>query len=212
MSREPVDSRKIREPRQRRRTAPWLLGTLVLSLLSLLVALQVFSLYQIVPTETASDTLLLYALSSLNFIAFIVFAFIFVRSLLKLRRERRERRLGSKIKTRLVVYFISLSLLPITAMAVFSFLFLNRSLERWFGKLPEEVMAEARQLQEDMVKHQTQSARDAANMIALMLRERPELETQSVLAAVIERGNLSAIEIVTPRGEVLLRSTAKLSS
>lgn len=212
MSREPIESGgKLREPRQRRRTAPWLLGTLVLSLLSLLVALQVFGLYQIVPTETASDTLLLYALSSLNFIAFIVFAFIFVRSLLKLRRERRERRLGSKIKTRLVVYFISLSLLPITAMAVFSFLFLNRSLERWFGKLPEEVMAEARQLQEDMVRHQTQSVRDSATMIALMLRESPELETQRVLAGLIEKGNLAAIELVTPRGEVLLKSTAQLS-
>ncbi|HEX8175461.1 MAG TPA: ATP-binding protein [Pyrinomonadaceae bacterium] len=208
---EPVDNGKIREDRQRRRTAPWLLGTLVLSLLSLLVALQVFSLYQIVPTETASETLLLYALSSLNFIAFIVFAFIFVRSLLKLRRERRERRLGSKIKTRLVVYFISLSLLPITAMAVFSFLFLNRSLERWFGRLPEEVMAEARQLQEDVVKHQTQSVRESAAMMALMLRESPELETEQVLAGLVEKGNLSAIELVTPRGELLLKSTAKLS-
>ncbi|HKS30652.1 MAG TPA: ATP-binding protein [Pyrinomonadaceae bacterium] len=201
----------MRETRQRRRTTPWLLGTLVLSLLSLLVALQVFSLYQVVPTETASDTLLLYALSTLNFIAFIVFAFIFVRSLLKLRRERRERRLGSKIKTRLVVYFISLSLLPITAMAVFSFLFLNRSLERWFGRLPEEVMAEARQLQLDSVKHQTQAVRDSASMMALMLRERPELETERVLAGLIEKGNLSAIELVTPRGEVLLKSTARLS-
>jgi two-component system nitrogen regulation sensor histidine kinase NtrY len=211
MSREPSESRKLREPKQRRRTTPWLLGTLVLSLLSLLVALQVFGLYQIVPTETASDTLLLYALSTLNFIAFIVFAFIFVRSLLKLRRERRERRLGSKIKTRLVVYFISLSLLPITAMAVFSFLFLNRSLERWFGKLPEEVMAEARQLQEDVVKHQTQSLRDSAAMIALMLREKPELETERTLSELIEKGNLAAIEIVGPRGDVLMKSTAKLS-
>jgi two-component system, NtrC family, nitrogen regulation sensor histidine kinase NtrY len=208
---QPENSGNLREPKRRRRTAPWLLGTLVLSLLSLLVALQVFGLYQVVPTETASDTLLLYALSSLNFIAFIVFAFIFVRSLLKLRRERRERRLGSKIKTRLVVYFISLSLLPITAMAVFSFLFLNRSLERWFGKLPEEVMAEARQLQEDVVRQQTQALRDAANMIALALREKPELESEQVLAGLLEKGNLDAIEIVTPQGEVLMKSTASLS-
>jgi two-component system, NtrC family, nitrogen regulation sensor histidine kinase NtrY len=214
MSQQPPENgKKLRASAtlRRRRTAPWLLGTLVLSLLSVLVALQVFGLYQIVPTETAQDTLLLYALSTLNFIAFIVFAFIFVRSLLKLRRERRERRLGSKIKTRLVVYFISLSLLPITAMAVFSFLFLNRSLERWFGKLPEEVMAEARQLQEDVVKYQTQSLRDAVNMMALMLRERPELETERTLAGLIQKGNLAAIEIVTPQGAVLMRSTATLS-
>src|SRR5215210_2547083 len=139
---------------QRSRTAPWLLGGLVLFLLAVLVALQVFGLWAVFPPDTASDTLLLYALSSLNFVAFIVFTFILVRSLLKLRRERRERRLGSKIKTRLLVYFISLSLLPITAMAVFSFLFVHRSLERWFGKLPEEVMAEARQLQEEFVRNQ----------------------------------------------------------
>ena len=201
----------MREVRPRRRTAPWLLGTLVLSLLSVLVALQVFGLWSVVPTDTASDTLLLYALSSLNFVAFIVFAFIFVRSLLKLRRERRERRLGSKIKTRLVVYFISLSLLPITAMAVFSYLFLNRSLERWFGKLPEEVIAEATRLQEDVIKTQTQNLRDSSALMALLLRDKPETEIERALPGLVEKGNLAGIEIVTPRGEVLMKSTARLS-
>lgn len=211
MSQQTVENgKKLREARPRRRTAPWLLGTLVLSLLSVLVALQVFGLWSVVPTDTASDTLLLYALSSLNFVAFIVFAFIFVRSLLKLRRERRERRLGSKIKTRLVVYFISLSLLPITAMAVFSYLFLNRSLERWFGKLPEEVIAEARRLQEDVVKSQTQNLRDTAATTALLLRDKPEAETERLLPDLIEKGNLSAIEIVSPQGQVLMKATAKL--
>jgi two-component system nitrogen regulation sensor histidine kinase NtrY len=205
------NGKRLREARPRRRTAPWLLGTLVLSLLSVLVALQVFGLWSVVPTDTASDTLLLYALSSLNFVAFIVFAFIFVRSLLKLRRERRERRLGSKIKTRLVVYFISLSLLPITAMAVFSYLFLNRSLERWFGKLPEEVISEARRLQEDVVKSQAQTLRDTAATMALLLRDKPEAETDRMLPGLIEKGNLAAIEIVSPQGSVLMKATTKLS-
>jgi nitrogen fixation/metabolism regulation signal transduction histidine kinase len=126
-------------PKPKRRSAPWLLGSLVLSLLFVLVALQVFGLWEVFTPDTASDTLLLYALSSLNFVAFIVFAFIFVRNLLKLRRERRAHELGSKIKTRLVVYFITVSLLPITVMALFSYFFLNRSLEKWFGRLPEVV-------------------------------------------------------------------------
>ena len=50
---------------------------------------QLFNLGPLVPTETGSDTLLLYALSSLNFAAFVVFSFILLRSLLRLRRERR---------------------------------------------------------------------------------------------------------------------------
>src|SRR5438105_9506443 len=115
---------------------PWFLGGVVFILLMLIVAQQLFNLWSVVPSDTGADTLLLYALSSLNFAAFIVFSFILLRSVLKLRRERRERQLGSKIKTRLLVYFITLTLLPITAMAAFSYLFLNRSLEKWFNNFP----------------------------------------------------------------------------
>src|ERR687893_629353 len=99
------DREASKEVAPRRRTAPWLLGGLVLFLLAVLVAMQAFGLWAVFTPDTASDTLLLYALSSLNFVAFIVFTFILVRSLLKLRGERRARRLGSKIKTRLVFYF-----------------------------------------------------------------------------------------------------------
>src|ERR1044072_9958866 len=118
----------------RRRGAPWLFGGLVLLLLSVLVTLQVFGLWEVFTPDTASDTLLIYALSTLNFVAFFLFSFILIRSLLKLRRERRERQLGSKIKTRLVVYFIAVSLLSITAMAVFSYMFFNRTLDKWVRK------------------------------------------------------------------------------
>ena len=76
------------EPGQRRRSAPWILGGTVLLLLAIIVAQQAFNLWAVVPPDTGSDTLLLYALSSLNFAAFIVFTFILVRSVLKLRSRR----------------------------------------------------------------------------------------------------------------------------
>ncbi|HEX8137243.1 MAG TPA: ATP-binding protein [Pyrinomonadaceae bacterium] len=190
----------------RRRTAPWLLGSLVLLLLSTLVALQAFGLWTVVPPDTASDTLLLYALSSLNFAAFIVFTFIFVRSLLKLRRERRERQLGSKIKTRLIVYFISVSLLPITAMAVFSYLFLNRSIEKWFYRLPEDVVKEAREVQHRATLDQSRSLRETANMLALMIEDEPRLMSEPVLSRLVENGRLAAIEVVASDGTIIAKS------
>src|SRR5918992_5869290 len=52
--------------RPRRRGAPWLLGGLVLALLFVLVALQVFGLWEFITPDTAADTLLVYALSTLN--------------------------------------------------------------------------------------------------------------------------------------------------
>ena len=98
----------------------WLLGTIVVVLLALIAAQGLFNLWAFVPAETGADTLLLYALSTLNFVAFFVFTFILLRSLLRLRRERHARQPGSRIQTRLLVYFIGLSLLPITAMAAFA--------------------------------------------------------------------------------------------
>jgi two-component system nitrogen regulation sensor histidine kinase NtrY len=153
----------------RRRGAPWLLGGLVLSLLFVLIALQVFGLWEVFTPDTAADTLLLYALSSLNFVAFIVFAFIFVRNLLKLRRERRAHELGSKIKTRLVVYFITVSLLPITVMALFSYFFLNRSLEKWFGRLPEDVQRVARDAQREDMDEQLRHLSEQLALVAKQL-------------------------------------------
>src|SRR5215471_11992641 len=103
---KPISSDDEAKGGQKRRSAPWLLGGLVLLFLAIIVAQQPFNLWALVPPDTAGDTVGLYALSTLNFVAFVVFSFIFVRNLVKLRRERRERALGSKIKTRLVIYFI----------------------------------------------------------------------------------------------------------
>src|SRR5918999_4856911 len=147
-------------PQPRRRGAPWLFGGLTLLLLTVLVSLQLFGLWEIFTPDTAPDALLLYALSTLNFVAFFLFSFIFIRSLLKLRRERRERQLGSKLKTRMIVYFIAVSLLPITAMALFSYMFFNRSLEKWFGSLPQDVVRQAREAQEESARRQAERLRE----------------------------------------------------
>ncbi|HEX8709071.1 MAG TPA: ATP-binding protein [Pyrinomonadaceae bacterium] len=198
------------DARPRRRSAPWLLGGLVLFLLFVLVALQAFGLWAVVPVDATADTLLLYALSSLNFAAFIVFSFILVRSLLKLRRERRERQLGSKLKTRLVVSFISLSLLPITAMALFSYLFFNRTLEKWFYRLPEGVIREATEIERQAIADQSRSLREAAAMLATLLEEHPETIQERTLARVIESGGLAAIEVIGADGRLLARSEARI--
>mgnify|MGYP001770884703 FL=1 len=149
--------------------------------------------------DTASETLLLYALSTLNFIAFIIFSFIFVRNLLKLRQERRERQLGSKIKTRLVVYFIAVSLLPITAMAVFSYIFLNRSLEKWFSRLPEDVVNEARLAQQTDAQQALDRLREATALAALAVDQAASDDELARLASV---ATLDGMALITSEGQV----------
>jgi two-component system nitrogen regulation sensor histidine kinase NtrY len=210
MRNQQPDSSETSPPKlaRRRRIFIWVLGLIVFVLLSVIVSQQLW-LWTIIPTDSASDTLLLYALSTLNFVAFVIFSFIFARNLLKLRRERRERQLGSKIKTRLLVYFIAISFLPIIAMATFSYLFLNRSLEKWFGRLPARVVNEVHREAADA---QTRNLHETAALLAAVLHPLSSTERQQTLDRVVASRQLSAAEIVDSNGQVLVKSIAPLTS
>ena len=182
--------------RRRRRILLWVLGTTVVLLLAIIVSQQLW-LWTVVRPDTPADALMLYALSTLNFVAFVVFLFIFVRNLLKLRRERKERQLGSKVKTRLLVYFISISFLPITAMAVFSYLFLNRSLEKWFNPFPDEIVQQATEVKRLTLSSQDQTLRDTASLLVLLLSKQTPEERQATMQQVVNSGQLVRIEIAT---------------
>jgi PAS domain S-box-containing protein len=195
--------------RRRRRALLWVLGVTVVLLLAIIVSQQLW-LWTVIRPDTASDTLVLYALSTLNFVAFVVFLFIFVRNLLKLRRERKERQLGSKVKTRLLVYFISISFLPITAMAAFSYLFLNRSLEKWFNPLPEEILQQAQRVQRETLERDERTLRDNASLLVVLLNKQAPEDRQATLNEVVASGQLASVEIVGSDGTVVMQSRSNL--
>ncbi|HVI72673.1 MAG TPA: ATP-binding protein [Pyrinomonadaceae bacterium] len=197
--------------RRRRRVLLWVLGGTVLLLLAIIVSQQLW-LWTVVRPDTASDALVLYALSTLNFVAFVVFLFIFVRNLLKLRRERKERQLGSKVKTRLLVYFISISFLPISAMAAFSYLFLNRSLEKWFNPFPDEIAQQAAEVKRLTLLSQDQALRDTASLLVMLFNAQKPEERQSTMQQVVNSGQLVRVETVSRDGAVVVAQNPNLSS
>src|SRR6185369_14744489 len=197
--------------RRRRRMLLWVLGATVLLLLAIIVSQQLW-LWTVVRPDTPADALVLYALSTLNFVAFVVFLFIFVRNLLKLRRERRERQLGSKVKTRLLVYFISISFLPITAMAFFSYLFLNRSLEKWFNPFPDEIVQQATEVKRLTLSSQDQTLRDTASLLVMLLNGQSPEERVATMDQIVNSGQLVGIEIIRNDGVVETQSRAPLSA
>src|SRR5919205_2135097 len=195
-----ADNRENRV-RRRRRMLLWVLGATVLLLLAIIVSQQLW-LWTVVRPDTPADALVLYALSTLNFVAFVVFLFIFVRNLLKLRRERRERQLGSKVKTRLLVYFISISFLPITAMAFFSYLFLNRSLEKWFNPLPDEILQRASEVKREAISTQIQTLNDTASLLVMLLSPQTTEERRATMDQIVACGQLLGLEIIRNDGLV----------
>ena len=189
------------KPNPKKTKAPWILGLFVLALLTFLILLQSSNLWKNFSIESADDTLLLYALSSLNFFAFVIFGFILLRNLIKLARERRALQLGAKIKTRLWLYFFAVSIMPIIAMAVFSYLFMNRALERWFTSIPGNVIVEAREVQNQAIKSQAEKLSQMARMLAESFDKRDF--SNEDLRRIAEAGSLTHIEVLSKTNKTL---------
>ena len=146
------DDSRLTERGRRRLTRVIVLSIVLLLLMLSLIAQGGFNLTPFVTPDTAAETLLLYALSTLNFLAFVTLLFVLLRNVLKLVRERRTARLGSKFKSRLVSYAIGLSLLPVLLLFFFAFGLLNRSIDRWFGEPARQIVDDARAIEESYFK------------------------------------------------------------
>jgi two-component system, NtrC family, nitrogen regulation sensor histidine kinase NtrY len=78
------------------------------------------------------QTLVLWPVSLLIFILMVALGFMLVRNGVKLLVERRSNREGSRIRTKLVVGAIALSITPVVFMVIFSFEVMSHNLDKWF--------------------------------------------------------------------------------
>ena len=91
--------------------------------------------------SNAQQTIVLLALSILIFVAFVIFALILARNLLKLYVERKQQLLGSKFKTRMVVAFLGLSIVPVCFLFAFAYGLVNRSIDKWFSAPVDQIFS-----------------------------------------------------------------------
>jgi nitrogen fixation/metabolism regulation signal transduction histidine kinase len=170
-----------------------------------LIAQGGFNLTPFLTPGTTGETLLLYALSTLNFLAFVTLLFVLLRNVLKLVRERRASRLGSKFKLRLVSYAIGLSLLPVLLLFFFAFGLLNRSIDRWFGEPARQIVDDARAIQDSYFKKEEADLVGSVRTIArTMSPGKPtdynSQEFKTRLDQQMDDYNLALVRIVLPDG------------
>jgi two-component system, NtrC family, nitrogen regulation sensor histidine kinase NtrY len=110
--------------------------------------------------STALGTILLVIVSTVVFVAFVIFALILVRILLKLYVERRQQQLGSRFKTKMVVSFLLISLVPVCFLFVFAYGLLNRSIDRWFTAPFDTVRRDANEIVQELALQTEQRALD----------------------------------------------------
>jgi len=80
-----------------------------------------------------SSSILMFALININVILLLILLFLTVRNLVKLLFERRRNTMGAKLRTKLVLAFMTLSLLPTIILFFVSVQFISMSFEYWFN-------------------------------------------------------------------------------
>jgi len=87
-----------------------------------------------------SNAILMFILININLLLLILLIFLVFRNLVKLLYDRRRKVMGAKLRTRLVVAFIVLTIVPTVVLFFFSINFITTSIEFWFNVPVEQAL------------------------------------------------------------------------
>src|SRR5262245_7919839 len=199
--------------RRIRRLRIALLAVATILLFTLLLWQAAFDTTEWVRPDSANEAVILYALSTINLLAFVVLLMVLVRNIIKLRRERREMKLGAKFKTRLVTFFISLSLLPVIFLFLAGVGLINRSVDKWFREPANQIVMKAREIEGNYVFGEPKNLERAAITLARLLARTPDGEIPSTLAAECENQGLFIAQFYDSGGRIVAeRSQSQIES
>src|SRR5512143_2598529 len=123
------ESLRLEEVKRRKREG---IVILVATLMVLAFAYFEVQLPDVSPEHSLGNNIVFFLLININIILLVLLVFLVVRNLVKLVFERKRRILGSRLRVRLVLAFVALSLVPTLLLFVIAGGFVTRSFERWF--------------------------------------------------------------------------------
>ena len=109
------------------------LAAAFLLLLMLFFSLNAWNVPSLQP-RSSGLILVFTGLSAVAFLLFVVLLVLLSRNILKLYADQRSRVLGSRLRSRMLIGALLISIVPAVFMFFFSYGLLNRSIDRWFSQ------------------------------------------------------------------------------
>lgn len=117
----------------------WVLGSVLsLAVILFLILRLVVKVGRLRPAYMTGE--FIFVLSIINLLLILVLLFILFRDLVKLVLERRRKVLGSRLRTKLVLAFLGLSVIPSIFIVFVAFDFISDSVSQWFNTDLESVL------------------------------------------------------------------------
>jgi hypothetical protein len=115
---------------------------------------------------TAGETLLSTALMVLVFLLLLLLLVLLVRNILKLYAGQGGSGLGARLRSRMILGAVLIALAPAVFMFFFSFLLMNRSMDRWFSPNISELRDDSTRVVVELAHYVASNARGEAESIA----------------------------------------------
>jgi two-component system nitrogen regulation sensor histidine kinase NtrY len=174
--------------KSRRRILIIALALCMLLLLLSLATLNAFNANFLNPI-TPLQTLVFLALSAIVFLLFVGVLVLLVRNILKLYADQRSRVLGTRLRTRMLRGAVLVSLVPLVFMFAFSYLLMNRAVDRWFSQPVTQMRSDANNIVLELYHYANANARSEADAIAVELSGIPVTKGQTLTPASVAKAN-----------------------
>ena len=160
MTKEPHEIRK-------RRTRYAIIICLILIPILTYLETVVFQIGEI--TFPISGNVLVFSLININIILLLLVAFLVFRNLVRFIFEQRQISLTKSLRTRLVISFISLSLVPTILLFFIALQFVSTSMDYWFNSNVEASLDESLQIAQNIYQEKRELTIETGNLIANQL-------------------------------------------
>jgi len=204
-----VPSTQAQEKKRRRRER-----TIIIFVIVLVVALTSLLLYVTGKRGEAllPQNVMVFMLINVNAILLLLLVYLVVRNVVKLIFERRRGILGSKLRTKLVIAFVGLSLVPTLLLFWVSIGFITNTIENWFSFKVEKTLEEAFSVTEAYYNNASSNALYYATQLSRHITDKKLLSQMNldILRDFINEKqteyNLGVVEVYSSQKEELVKA------
>jgi two-component system nitrogen regulation sensor histidine kinase NtrY len=192
-------------------------GTLIAAALLAVVSLALILNWRS-DEEAFFSNIALFSLINLNILALLVLVVLVARNVIKLIFERRRGILGAKLRSRLVISFVSIALIPMTLSFIVSSGLIHQAVEGWFSTQIDSLVNSSLNLARQYVAQSKAAVRGASTRVRQeLLRSAGWLSVNSPriqgrLEELRQVNNLYSITIVDRTGGVINAASHSTSS
>ena len=197
---------------QTKRRREWLLILLTIGLILLFLRFE-SHLIDLTAKIPLSNNILVLAVININILLIILFLFLLFRNLFKLVLERRRETPGAKLRSKLVLAFVALSLIPTMLLFIVSAGFITNTIENWFNEEIEASLQESLEVAETYYKNQQANALFYAENLAKTIKDEKLLNDarlplmRELIQQKQQEYNLGIVEVFSSTFEELVRAS-----